>query len=136
MNFMPDFSPATPNATQRTAVLRSSVLSAPLRYLCSFTTENLKLIELAARGTGRSFALALLGLTRFFGVEAALFAAADAAMRPQTFEDHFGGGCGGTGVLAILNAEPADVFHQALNFRKLLITLVGGCQVWEPQFAA
>src|SRR5260370_15115822 len=116
MNFMPDFSPATPNATQRTAVLRSSVLSAPLRYLCSFTTENLKLIELAARGTGRSFALALLGLTRFFGVEAALFAAADAAMRPQTFEDHFGGGFGGTGEPALLNRPRRAGVHHALVF--------------------
>src|SRR5260370_21077714 len=126
MNFMPDFSPATPNATQRTAVLRSSVLSAPLRYLCSFTTENLKLIELAARGTGRSFALALLGLTRFFGVEAALFAAADAAMRPQTFEDHFGGGCGGARGLSVPDPPPSDPFPPGLDFPKLLLTLVVG----------
>src|SRR5260370_30727143 len=122
MNFMPDFSPATPNATQRTAVLRSSVLSAPLRYLCSFTTENLKLIELAARGTGRSFALALLGLTRFFGVEAALFAAADAAMRPQTFEDHFRGGCGGTRVPPTLYPGPSRGVQPAPPFRNVLLT--------------
>src|SRR5260370_7206350 len=126
MNFMPDFSPATPNATQRTAVLRSSVLSAPLRYLCSFTTENLKLIELAARGTGRSFALALLGLTRFFGVEAALFAAADAAMRPQTFEVHFGGGCGCAGGLATPNSHPSPLFPPTLYFLYLPIHLLLG----------
>src|SRR5260370_6825215 len=120
MNFMPDFSPATPNATQRTAVLRSSVLSAPLRYLCSFTTENLKLIELAARGTGRSFALALLGLTRFFGVQAAPFAAADAAMPPQTFADHFGGRGGGTADLPVPTAHLCHLFPPPPHFLPLL----------------
>src|SRR6267378_7065139 len=73
-------------------------------------------VELAARRAAGSFALALIRLFGFFGVVAALFAAADAAMGPQTFENHFGGGRGGASVLAILNAEFADVFHQALNF--------------------
>src|SRR6266849_347119 len=94
-------------------------------------------VELAARGPGRAFArIAWVGLPRFFGEVAALFAAADTAMGPQTIEDHFGGGRGATCILAIRNAELADVLHQALNFRKLLITLVGGRQVRKLQFAA
>src|SRR5712692_9038895 len=94
-------------------------------------------VELAARGKARAFArIAWVGLPGFFGVVAALFAAADAAMGPQTFEDHFSGGRGATCILAIPNAELADVLHQTLNFRKLLITVVGGRQVWQLQFAA
>src|SRR5260370_41612650 len=46
-------------------------------------------VELAARGARRSFAL--IGVFGVLGVVAALFAAADAAMGRQTFEDHFGG---------------------------------------------
>src|SRR5712664_1328783 len=70
-------------------------------------------VELAARRTRGAFArIALIWLFRFFGVVAALFAAADTAMGPQTFEDHFSGGRGGAGVLGILHAESADVLHQ------------------------
>src|SRR5258708_38167077 len=73
---------------------------------------------------------------RFFGVVAALFAAADAAMGPQTFEDHFGCGRGGACVFAVLDAEAVDMLHQALGFCQLLMALVGGGEVRELDFAA
>src|SRR5712692_7451865 len=91
-------------------------------------------VELAARGTRRSFAL--IGLFGFFGVVAALFATADAAMGPQTFEDHFGCGRGGACVFAVLDAEAVDMLHQALDFCQLLMALVGGGEVRELEFAA
>src|SRR5690349_19940405 len=106
MNFMLRFSPATPNPKRGTSALRSSVSSAPPRYLFSF---KLKLIELPARGPWRSFALTLVGLPRFFCIEATLFASSDAPMGPQTFENHFGGGRRDASVLAIGNAESANV---------------------------
>src|SRR5438105_120069 len=93
-------------------------------------------IELSARWTWRSFTLALVGLPRFFRVEAALFAASDAAVRPQAFKNHFSRGCGGSGVLAIGSTQPADVLHQALDFRKLLTTLAGCSQIRKLEFAA
>src|SRR5260370_22736905 len=89
-----------------------------------------------ARRARRSVGLALVGLTRLFGVEAALFAAANAAVSPQSFENHFGGSRGGTRVFAIGNAKSADVLHQALDFRKLLITFAGCGQVRQLKFAA
>jgi hypothetical protein len=75
----------------------------------------------------------LLGLV---GIETALFAAADAPMRPQAFEDHFSGrrSCGR--VFAVLDAEAANVFHQALNFRELLVAIGSGGQLRQFQFAA
>src|SRR5260370_3721767 len=93
-------------------------------------------IELAARGAAGSFALALFRLARLLGVVAAFFAAANAAMGPQAFENHFGGGRGGTSVLAILEAELAHVVHEALNFRKLVMALAGGCPVRHLPFSA
>src|SRR5438034_9295560 len=102
MNFIPRFLPCNTECKQGTSALRSFVRSAPLRYLIF---QNSELVELPARGTRRSFALALVGLTRLFGVEPALFAPADAAMGPQSFENHFGCGCGGTRVLAIRSEE-------------------------------
>src|SRR5213080_3141088 len=77
MNFIPRFLPCNTECKQGTSALRSFVRSAPLRYLIF---QNSELVELPARGTRRSFALALVGLTRLFGVEPALFAPADAAM--------------------------------------------------------
>ena len=70
--------------------------------------------------------VARVGLLGFVGVVAALFAAADAAMGPQTFEDHFGGGSGGAGVFAVFDAEFADVVQQALDLRELLVALLAG----------
>src|SRR6266851_2439167 len=94
-------------------------------------------VELTARGARGAFArIALIRLFRFFGVVAALFAAADAAMGPQTFEDHFGCGRGGACVFAVLDAEAVDMLHQALDFCQLLMALVGSGEVRELQFAA
>ena len=74
-------------------------------------------VELAARGARGTFALvAWVGLTRFFGVVAALFAAADTAMGPEAFENQFGGGSGWASVFAIVDAKLGDVLHQALDF--------------------
>src|SRR5258708_9008854 len=73
---------------------------------------------------------------RFFGVVAALFAAADAAMGPQTFEDYFGWGRGGACVFAVLDAEAVDMLHQALDFCQLLMALGSGGQFRELEFAA
>src|SRR5258708_18218075 len=91
---------------------------------------------MAAGGAGRSFALAMFGLLGLLGVEAALFAAADAAMGPQSFENHFRSGCGGAGVLAILNPKSPDVLHQALYFRELLTTVGCSGQVRKLQLAS
>src|SRR5205814_7297478 len=67
----------------------------------------------------------MLRLFWFFHVEAALFAAADAAMRPQPFQNHLRGGSGRTSVFAIVSAKPGDVLHQTLNLAKLLAALGG-----------
>src|SRR5712664_3197767 len=95
------------------------------------------LVELAAGAAVGGFArLARFGLLGLIGVEAALFAAADAAMGPQAFENQFGGGSGGAGIFAILNAELADVIHDALDFRKLLIAVAGVGEFGQLEFAA
>src|SRR6267142_1849406 len=95
------------------------------------------LVELAAGAAVGGFArVARFGLLGLIGVEAALFAAADAAMGPQAFENQFGGGRGGAGIFAILNAELADVIHDALDFRKLLIAVAGVGEFGQLEFAA
>src|SRR6266404_597309 len=95
------------------------------------------LVELAAGAAVGGFArVARFGLLGLIGVEAALFAAADAAMGPQAFENQFGGGSGGAGIFAILNAELADVIHDALDFRKLLIAVAGVSEFGQLEFAA
>src|SRR6266436_5212077 len=95
------------------------------------------LVELAAGAAVGGFArVARFGLLGLIGVEAALFAAADAAMGPQAFENQFGGGSGGAGIFAILNAELADVIHDALDFRKLLIAVAGVGEFGQLEFAA
>src|SRR5882672_7503955 len=95
------------------------------------------LVELAAGAAVGGFArVARFGLLGLIGVEAALFAAADAAMGPQAFENQFGGGRGGAGIFAILNAELADVIHDALDFRKLLVAIAGVGEFGQLELAA
>src|SRR5712664_4983339 len=95
------------------------------------------LVELAAGAAVGGFArLARFGLLGLVGVVAALFAAADAAMGPQAFENQFGGGRGGAGIFAIVNAELADVIHDALDFRKLLIAVAGVGEFGQLELAA
>src|SRR5579859_7756768 len=93
-------------------------------------------IELPPRRTPRGFPLPRFWLARLFGVKPALLAAPDATVRPQSFEDHFRCGRCATGILAILNSEPADVFHEALNLRELLVALRSRREVGQLQFAA
>src|SRR5260370_13919215 len=93
--------------------------------------------ELAARGARGAFArIALIGWLRVLGVGGAVFAGADAAMGPQTFEDHFGCGRGGACVFAVLDAEAVDLLHQALEFCQVLMALGGGGEVRELECAA
>src|SRR6267142_178625 len=95
------------------------------------------LVELAAGAAVGGFAgVARFGLLGLIGVEAALFAAADATMGPQAFENQFGRSRGGAGVFAILNAELADVIHDALDFRQLLIAVAGVGEFGQLEFAA
>ena len=75
----------------------------------------------------------LLGLVR---VEAPLLAAADSTMRPQAFENHLRGGGRARGVFAILYSEAADVLHQSLNLRELVVTLGSRGELGEFQLAA
>ena len=49
--------------------------------------------------------------------------ASDAAMRPESRKNHFGGGCGSASIFSILYAEAANMLHQSLNFRKLLVAI-------------
>src|SRR5438552_18605525 len=112
MNFIPRFLPCNTECKQGTSALRSFVRSAPLRYLIF---QNSELVELPARGTRRSSALALVGLTRLFGVEPPLCAPAEAAMGPQPFAKHFGDGFGGTRVLVIGDAQLVTALHPAPN---------------------
>src|SRR2546423_1542197 len=91
-------------------------------------------VVLAARAsTGR---FARFGLARLFREVAALFAASNATMGPQTFENHFGGRGNSAGVLAVGDAEPADVLEQALNLGELLAALDSGGQLGKLQLAA
>src|SRR5882724_6021174 len=93
-------------------------------------------VELAAGAAVGGFArVAWLGLLGLVGVIAAFFAAADAAMGPQAFENQFGGSSGGAGILAILYAELADVIHDALDFRKLLVAVAGLGEFGQLEFA-
>src|SRR5580704_11468238 len=77
----------------------------------------------------RRVALTCFGLSRFFGKITALFGASNAPMRPQAFQNHFCGSRGGAHVLAIVHAQFADLIHEALNFRQLLVSLRCGCKV-------
>src|SRR5258708_31763335 len=81
-------------------------------------------IELPARRAAGRFAR--LRLARLFRAVAALFAAANPPVRPQTFEDHLGSSRGCAGILAILHAQFLNVFHQPLDFGMLLVAL--GCR--------
>src|SRR5215469_8904606 len=95
--------------------------------------SSLSSIVIAARPGDR---LARLRRALLFGIEAAFFAAANAPMRPKTFQNHFGG-CGGVAfVFAIDDAEARDVVHQALHFAKLLNALASGAEVRNFQFTA
>src|SRR5579863_9135837 len=82
-----------------------------------------------ARGTIRI--LARVRLFRFFGEEAAYLAAADAAMRPQSFEDHFGGGGNLRVVLFVFDAEAIDVVQQVLDIGELPIAFGSGGEFSE-----
>src|SRR5690348_17492520 len=82
-------------------------------------------VELPPRRTVGIFSVLGLGLG-LVRVESPLLTAPDPAVRPQTLEYHFRGGCRGACVLAVRNPEAHDVFHQALNFGKLLIALCRG----------
>src|SRR5215470_11697724 len=77
-----------------------------------------------------------LGRTLLLRVKTALFAAADAAVRPKPLKNHFRGGRGLSFVLAIVHAKLADVVHQPLDLAKLLIALDGADQVGKLQLAA
>src|SRR5262245_19418758 len=79
---------------------------------------------------------ARVGLPGLFGEETALFAAADAAMRPQTLQNHFGRGGGRAGVPFVGNTEAVHVVHQLLDVGELLVAIGGGSQIGEFQFAA
>src|SRR2546429_5916234 len=118
MNFIPRFLPCNTECKQGTSALRSFVRSAPLRYLIF---QNSELVELPARGTRRSFALALVGLTRLFGVEPALFAPADAAMGPQSLENHFGCGCGGDRKSQRLNSSHGYISYAGFCLKQKII---------------
>jgi hypothetical protein len=73
--------------------------------LLAMTTITGSSVELSARWTTGSFAFARLGLLLgFIRVEPAFFAAADAAMGPQSFQNHFRCRRCGTGVVTILHA--------------------------------
>src|SRR5437667_6794125 len=89
----------------------------------------------AAAAAARAISFAMLRLFWFFHVEAALFAAADAAMRPQPFQNHLRGGSGRTSVFAIVSAKPGDVLHQTLNLAKLLAALGGRRKFGQLQLA-
>src|SRR5262249_58524851 len=78
---------------------------------------------------------ARVGLPGLFGEETALFAAADAAMRPQTLQNHFGRGGGRAGVPFVGNTEAVDVVHQLLDVGELLVAIGGGSQLCELHVA-
>src|SRR5580704_8265561 len=100
------------------------------------TATGFRLVETAARRTIGIFALARLGRALLLGVKAAFFAATDATMSPQTFENHFCRGGGVWFVLMISDAKLANVIHEVLDFRELLIALAGGHAVGNFQFTA
>src|SRR5260370_5392929 len=107
-----------------------------LPYLMNFmpcpAASTSWLIELAPRRPPRKIPLALFRWLRFLGVESAFFAAPNAPMGPQAFQNHFRGRRSCTQIFAVRNAELADVLHQALNFRELLVTVLSRCDI--PQF--
>src|SRR3989442_597103 len=65
--------------------------------------------------------LAWLGRLWAFRVEAALFAAADAAVRPESFEDHLGSSGGVGRILAICYPETTHRIEQSLNLAELRV---------------
>src|SRR5580698_3409560 len=79
-------------------------------------------IELPPRRPAGILALLRL-LLRFVRIKSAFFAASNSPVRPKPFKNHLRGGRRSGGVFAILHAETADVFHQPLNSRKLLMTI-------------
>src|SRR5437899_12069986 len=101
------------------AIQTAWCLRSSLRFSASLRMKRPS-IKLPARWAAGSFALALIRLFRLFGVIPALFAATDAAMGPQSPKNHFGGGCGGTGVLTVRDAGHANMLHSALDSGLLL----------------
>src|SRR5258707_1912 len=91
------------------------------------------LVVLAPRRPIRGFSR--FRLTRLFRKLAALFTASNAAVRPQSFENHLGGTGHGSGILAICDAQAADVLQQALDFGELLATLRSGRSEERGYFA-
>src|SRR4029077_2871944 len=80
------------------------------RAAVRFGNVRCMLVVLAARrAVWRLSRLSRLLLSRLCGVVAALFAASDARVGPQAFENHFGGTGYGPGVFAIGDAKAADV---------------------------
>ncbi len=72
----------------------------------------------------------------FVSVKAALLAAADAAMGPKAFEDHFRRRCHACVILQFKNAEAVDVSEQVFNVGKLLVAILREGEVGDFQFAA
>src|ERR1700730_2207882 len=80
--------------------------------------------------------LARFSLARFFGKIPALFTAADSPVRPQTFQNHFGRGGDGPGILAVRHSQALDVLNKALDIRQLPAALDRRRELWQFQFAA
>src|SRR2546425_7021716 len=94
------------------------------------------LIELAPLRSPRNIPLALFHLFRLLGVEPAFFAAPNAPMSPQAFQNHLSGCRGHPQIFAVRNAELADVLHQPLNFRELLVALLSRGKFRQFQLAS
>src|SRR5580704_591920 len=83
-------------------------------------TSASRSIELAARHAARWFArVAWLGRLARVGEVAALFAAIDAFVRPEAFEDEFGGAGDDGGVILLADFQYAEVIEKALDFLEL-----------------
>src|SRR5271163_2212207 len=95
-----------------------------------------KLIQAAARGAIGAARIARLLLALALGVVAAFFGAADAAVRPEAFENHFGGGASRALCFAVIHAQAIYIFEQARNFAELLVTVGGGGVLGQFQFRA
>src|SRR5260370_4158186 len=91
-------------------------------------------VVLAPRRTVYGFAR--LGLPRLLRKITAFFAAPDAAVRPQTFENHLRSAGDGSSVFALGNAGAGAVLQPALDFLKLAATLGGAGHLWQLQVTA
>src|SRR5271156_1062462 len=86
-----------------------------------------RLIELAARhASGRLARVAWLGSLAHVGEITAFFAAIDALVRPQAFEDEFRRAGDDRGVILLADFQHAEVIEQSLNFLKLCQNLGTG----------